>query len=342
MHKDFAEWYRAAGIPPKGDILPKRWAGIETYEPGHNEIVSLTRLFYRLGKPTEEFENTFRSAFQTADPAFQMRDNDQELLVLAGAELIDIIERSPIELADLAALSLVCAAAQNLRGAAAIPDIPEIAARYLSKRAIERARKGQGDGDSASSSRTALFDGLTAAGAPLNGLPAELERLHRELAVVSEESNMLWWLFSEHSHDLKQPWAKSTVPAVALVAGKELAELTRVLPGPIAATAFLDRVIRFAKAKPPSTILVVEAINDVTVEWRRTYAGQNCPVELENLVPISYGVKISLTAPENDAWLIPFKSGTGISADSTIVPHILAYQMFLEGLLSRSWRMTNR
>jgi hypothetical protein len=339
MHKGFAEWYRAAGIPPNGDILPKRWAAIEKYEAGRDEIVSLARLFYRLGKPSEEFEHAFRTAFQTADPAFQMRDNDQELLVLAGAELINIIDRSSIELADLAALSLVCAAAQNLRGAAAIPDIPEIAARYLGKRAIERARKGQGDSDSASSSRKTLFDGLTAAGAPLNGLPAELERLQRELAVVSEESNMLWWLFSEYSHDLEQPWARSTVPAAALVAGKELAELTRVLPGPVAATAFLDRVIRFAKAKPPITILVVEAINDVTVEWRRAYAERNCPVELQDLVPISHGVKISLTAPEDDAWFIAFKTGTGISADSKVVPHILAYQMFLEGLLCRSWRM---
>jgi hypothetical protein len=339
MHKDFAEWYRGAGIPPNGDILPKRWQAIEKYEAGRDEIVSLVRLFYRLGKPSEEFENAFRTAFQTTDPAFQMRDNDQELLVLAGAELIDIIERGPVELADLAALSLVCAAAQNLRGAAAVPDIPEFAARYLSKRAIERAHEGQGDNDSASSSRKALLDGLTSAPPPINGLPAELERLQRELAVVSEESNMLWWLFSEYSHDLKQPWAKSTVPAAALVAGKELAELTRVLPGPIAAAAFLDRIIRFAKAKPPSTILVVEAINDVTIEWRRTYAERNCLAELEDLVPISHGVKISLTAPEDDAWFIAFKTGTGISSDSKLAPHFLAYQMFLEGLLCRSWRM---
>lgn len=339
MHKDFAEWYRAAGVTPNADILPKRWAAIEEYEAGRDEIVSLARRFYRLGRPRKEFENTFRAAFQTEDAAFQMRNNDQELLVLAGAKLIDIIERSSVELADLSALSLVSAAAQNMRGVATVPDIPEIAARYLSKRAIERAHKGQGNGDSSSSERKTLFDGLTAAGAPLNGLPAELERLQRELAVVSEESNMLWWLFSEHSHDLKQPWAKSTVPAVALTAGKELAELTHVLPGPLAATAFLDRIIRFAKAKPPSTMLVVEAINDVTVEWRRDYVERNCPAELEDLIPISHGVKISLTAPEADAWFIGFKTGTGISADSKLVPHLLAYQMFLEGLLCRSWRM---
>ncbi len=339
MHKNFAEWYRAAGIPPNADILPKRWTAIEKYAAGRDEVVSLARLFYRLGRPSEHFESAFRAVFQTEDAAFQMRDNDQELLILAGAKLIDVIERNPTGMADFAALSLVCAAVQNLRETVAVPDIPETAARYLSKRAIERARDGQGDSDSTGGTRRTLFDGLTAAGAPYNALPTELDRLQKQLDIVSEESNMLWWLFSEYSHDLKQPWSKSTVPTVALVAGKELAEMTRVLPGPIAATAFLDRIIRFAKTKPPSTILVVEAINDVSVEWRRNFAQQNCPAELEDLLPISYGVKISLTAPEADAWFIAFKTGTGISADSKLVPHLLAYQVFLEGLLCRSWRM---
>lgn len=340
MHKDFAEWYRVAGIPPNGETLPKRWEAIEKYQAGREEIVSLTRIFYRLGKSGPEFENAFRTVFQTVDPAFQMRNNDQELLVLAGAKLIDTIERSSIEIGDFAALSLVCAAAQNLRGTAPIAEIPEIAARHLGKRAVDRTRQGGGGSDSDSARKT-LFDALTTAGAPLSGLSTELERLQRELAVVSEESNMLWWLFSEFSHDLKQPWAKSTVPATALVSGKELAELTRVLPGPIAAAAFLDRIIRFAKAKPPSTILVVEAINDATLDWRRTYAERNCPAEIEDLMPLSHGVKISLTAPEADAWFIAFKTGTGISADSKVVPHVLAYQMFLEGLLCRSWRTVN-
>ena len=38
MHKDFAEWYRAAAIPPNGDILPKRWEAIEKYEAGRDDM----------------------------------------------------------------------------------------------------------------------------------------------------------------------------------------------------------------------------------------------------------------------------------------------------------------
>lgn len=336
MHKDFAEWYRAAGIPPNGEILPKRWAAIEEYEAGRNEIVSLARLFYRLGKPSEEFLSAFRAPFQKADPAFPMRDNDQELVVLAGAELVDVIERAPTNLADMAALSIVCAAAQNMRTSPAVVDIPEIATRYLGKRAIDRA--SHGDGNLQAGSNKTLFEALVKLGVPHDGLPAEFERLQRELAVVTEESNMLWWLFSEHSRDLKQSWDKYTVPAAALMAGKELADLTRVIPGPVAATAFLDRVIRCAKSKPPNAILVVDALNNVTIEWRQGYAKENCPTELEDILPISHGVKISLTAPENNAWVSAFKPGTGIPSDSKIAPNVLAYQVFLERLLCHSWK----
>ena len=336
MHKDFAEWYRSAGITPNGEILPKRWAAIQEYQPGRDEIVSLAQLFYRLGKPSEEFLNKFRTSFQNVDPAFPMRDNDQELVVLAGAQLVATIESGPINLADLAALSLVTGAAQNMRGSPAVADIPEIAVTYLSKRAVARAANGDGNSNSANE---LLFDGLTELGTPYDGLPKEFERLQRELSVVSEESNMLWWLFSEHSRDLNEPWKKqSGVPSVALMVGKELADLTRVIPGPISARAFLDRAIRSIKSKPPEAVLVVDAINGVAPEWRQRYVAEGCPTSIQGLMPISHGLKISLAAPENNAWFSAFTHETGIRPESKLPPNVLAYQLYVEAIFSRAWK----
>jgi GTPase-associated system helical domain len=335
MHKDFAEWYRSAGITPNGEMLPKRWAAIEEYQAGRDEIVSLARLFCRLGKSNDAFLNTFRASFQKADPAFPMRDNDQELVVLAGAELVDTIQRGTVNVADFAALSLICAVAQNTRGTPAVIDIPEIAVSYLGERSIDRAVDGDGsDGPGTK----ALFAALTALGAPHDGVPKEFERLQRELSVVSEESNILWWLFSEYSRDLKEPWRKFGVPAVALMAAKELADLTRVIPGHVAATAFLDRVIRCAKSKPPARILVTDAIKGVTPEWRQRYASQGCPAQTEDLLPISHGLKISLMSSDEAAWVSAFTQGTGIRANVELPPNILAYQLFLEALLCRAWK----
>jgi hypothetical protein len=339
MHKDFGEWYRLAGIEPDREILPKRWAAIEEYDPDRAGVVSLARLFYRLGKPNSEFLAAFLGSFQKTDLAFKMRDNDHELSVLAGAKLVDVIEQSEADLADLAALSLVCASGGNLRPCPSVRDIPEIAARYLSERAIKRASLSEESADTGTNKER--LAALTASETPQKELAREIQRLQRQLSIVAEESNMLWWLFSEHSRDEQQRWTKFNVPAVALMAGKELADLTTIIPGPIAAAAFLDKVIRCAKSEPPTTVLIRDAMNDVTIKWRQQYANEGCPSELEDLLPMTRAVHLSLASPENNAWLPVFKQGTGISSDAGLAPHILAHQVFLEALLCRSWKQLN-
>lgn len=336
MHKDFGEWYRLAGIEPDGQILAKRLAVIEAYNPTGDDVVSLTQLFYGLGKAKETFTSAFVKVFHDADPAFRTRENSHELSVLAGAQLVDTIERSDVALADLAALSLVSAAASNVRPAPSVKDIPEIAARYLESRSRDRISTFEGDHDAGT--RQQLFDALTGLGAPYDALAKELRYLQRQLGVVTEESNMLWWLFSEFSRDEEQRWSNFAVPAVALMAGKELADLTVSLPGPIAAPAFLDRVIKCAKSKPPTTVTIEDAVNGVSLEWRQRYAEKNCPAELEALLPIGYGVRMSLMVSEKNAWVPAFLQGTGISSDAKIAPNILAYQVFIEDLLCRSWK----
>jgi len=335
MHKDFGEWYRSAGIEPNGEILPKRWAAIEEYLPSRDDVVSLARLFYDLGKPKEDFIAGFRNSFQNTDPAFKMRDNDRELSVLAGAKLIDVTEHGNVDLADMTALALVSAAAANLRPSPSVRDIPEIAARYLSDRATKRRAAGAEVAGTEPSK--VLFDALTELGTPYKELAEELQQVRRHLCIVAEESNMLWWLFSENSRDEKQAWAIFSLPAAALMAGKELADLTTVIPGPIAAAAFLARAIRSARKPHPTTILIRDAINKVTTRWRQQYADERCPVELEYLLPIGHAMRLSLESPENNAWLPAFTQGTGIAPNASIAPNILAYQVFLETLLCRSW-----
>jgi GTPase-associated system helical domain len=315
MHTDFAEWHKSAGMKPDAEALPKHWTAIEAYDPQVEDIVSLTRLFYRLGKPDETFLASFRASFQTADTLFPMRDNDQQLAVLAGAELVHVIDKRSQDLADMAALSLVCAAAQNLRSGPPVLEIPEIAARYLEKRTTTRSLPD----DDASKS----WD--------------KLQELERELAIVGEESNMLWWLVSEHSRDLKKPWSKYPL-AVSIVAGKELADLTRLIPGPIAAAALLDKVVNSGKkTKSPSSVLIRDVVNEAPIEWRENFVRDRWVEELADIVPISTTIKLSLIAPQDDAWLPAFENGTGIARDSKVAPAVLAYQMFLEGLLSRSF-----
>jgi hypothetical protein len=336
MHAEFSEWYRSANMEPNGDALPKRWAAIDQYDPDCEEIIFLARLFYGLGKPDETLLATFQKAFQEADPLFKTRNNDHELALLAGAELVDVIEFSGPDLADLAALSLVCAAAANLRNLAPAKEIPELAAQYLNKRTLGRTIVNEDDQNIGASD--SIFATLSAMEPPLTDLAKEVQKIERNLALVREESNMLWWLFSEYSRDMQKPWKDVPFAAVPVIAGKELSDLTCIIPGPVAARAFLDRVLHCAKSKYPATIALAEAINELPVAWREKCVSEGCPPTIESLLPFTLGIKLSLAAPKDGEWIPALTQGTRIKAHSKLPPSALANQMFLESQLCRAWK----
>jgi hypothetical protein len=170
MHSYFGDWYRSAGIPPEGIPLSKRWEAIESFGVDTVEIILLAQVFYHLSLSDPSFAERFRKAFNEADPTFPMSGNDRELIVLAGAGLVNLIECGSRDLADLAALCLVCGAAQNVR-TAAVPQIPEIAATYLGHRSVQRSEPEK-DGKEETLSKQ-----LGALGEPYSKLAPEFEKI---------------------------------------------------------------------------------------------------------------------------------------------------------------------
>jgi len=347
MHTDFAEWYRAIGMEPDGEKLPKRWAAVEEFSPGRAEVVALARLFYKAGPPDEKVLASFRAALQKGDPTIPIKGNDQEIAMLAGAELIDVIERSKPSLADLAALALLCTSAQNLRPSTLVPDIPELASTYIADRSTNRtSTTSEEEKTDPKSPDGILFESFKQQGEPWDKAVTFFERLVKkessisaQLQVTTEEANILWWLFGEHSRGLNQRWDKIQFAGVPLIAGKELADLVVVLPGPIAANAFLDRVIRCAKSKPPTEITISDAVNAAPLAWREKFIRENRVAELDDITPVMRAIGLSLQSSDNNAWTPAFAQATGIQIDAKLPPNMLAYQMYLEGLLCRAWKM---
>jgi hypothetical protein len=305
MHGQFTDWHRAAGIEPM-ETSPKQWEVISAYPPEPEEVISLARFFFGFTKQEDTPLDKFGTALQDADTNFSMRKDKQHLAVFAGAELISVIERNEDkQLSDLAALCLVCGAAQGVREAPPVLEMPKIAARYIDTRTGERNDKGS---DS------------------------------RELRIVAEETNMLWWLISEYSRDRKELWKIVGFPATSIIAGKELADLTRIIPGPVAATAFLDRIIRFSdSANSSKPVKVKDAIEKTPREWREQSVLKKLELQtgLEDLMPINNALSLSLAVTDGDEWSSVFEKGTAVSANSKMLPNALAYQVFLERLLAR-------
>ena len=205
MHSNFSEWFLAAGIEWPSEVLEKRWVGVETFSAGRDEIVSLVELFFAFYEGNETFIENFRVPFKQADSAFRMKDNNRELSVLAGAKLVSIMENGSVLLGDFASMALVSCGAQNLRASACVNDIAERAAKHLNARAIARSQPDP-NAESEDDETTVL-----------------IKTLQRDLNVVAEESNMLWWVFGETSRDTGKRWSDYSVTQAALMAGKELA-----------------------------------------------------------------------------------------------------------------------
>jgi hypothetical protein len=319
MHNNFSEWFLAAGIEWPSEVLEKRWVGVETFSAGRDEIVSLVELFFAFYEGNETFIENFRVPFKQADSAFRMKDNNRELSVLAGAKLVSIMENGSVLLGDFASMALVSCGAQNLRASACVNDIAERAAKHLNARAIARSQPDP-NAESEDDETTVL-----------------IKTLQRDLNVVAEESNMLWWVFGETSRDTGKRWSDYSVAQAALMAGKELADLSRIAPGPAAAAALLDRVVKFVKPKPPAHVVLKDAIAELPMDWRQNFTRPGCPPSLLNLCPVSHGIKLSVDLAEGDAWVQALPTSTKTKGGGKIAPQLLAYQIFLEHLIASLW-----
>ena len=358
MHTDFAEWYRAAGIKPNGDDLPRRWEAVTAFPMNAPEIGNAARLFYGLPEVDQGFPQRIRVALQKADPAVQMSGNDREIALIAGALLVETIVNVDFPLAFCAAFSAVCPAAKNLRRNPLVPAIPEIASNELAGWSSERT---YGDAES----KTGPDKNLPAKGADdlrslcqagdVAALSEPLARLYQavlkiqkspaefqhQLALQAEETNMLWWLFGEHSRDTNMQFSEFTPAAACLIGGKELADLTQELPGPIAAVAFLDKVVRKSRKKFPALVTIEDAVNDTPREWRKKILERSGVDSIGNLAPIMEAVRASLRVEEGESWAAIYLHSAGIKADGKLMPADLADQFYQENLLLQAWNLSS-
>jgi hypothetical protein len=356
MHKFFAEWYRIAGIEPKGDDLPKRWAGVESLisEIDVSRSLDVARL-YLDARLKSEIKDQFAAIFQKSDPAFPMRNNGLELRVLAGATVAEYVEKHSDEASD--SIALAVSAGTYLREPLLIPEIPQIAQNYLfleGQRIRTRAEHEikafslKSDQLLAEAKNTAPQNNV---GVMLNAMDAPLQKLYTQigstteatikavdkieiaLASLREQTNILWWVFAGFSQDFRQAYSELPWPAACLIAGKELADLTELLPGPVSVPAVLDKMLS-SMGKNRETFSFVDAISGLSRKCRESYL-KEAEVHLEDLNPLHLSMRKSL---EGDNWAPSFEDASGLKVKDRITDVGLAIQMYNERLLQRAAR----
>ena len=114
-----------------------------------------------------------------------------------------------------------------------------------------------------------------------------------EWNAAQEELNILWWLYGESSRDLGTPAADLNLEVFSLVAGKELADLTTLLPGILSAEAMVRRALRATRGALETAIGLNAMVDALPADWRRATvdAADAPPVTLGPMAPLQLALR---------------------------------------------------
>jgi hypothetical protein len=163
------------------------------------------------------------------------------------------------------------------------------------------------------------------------------EKATRELLLQQEETDILWWLFAEYSNDRKMKMAEVAHPAAAIITGKELGDLTTTLPGPVAAEAFIDKMLQtVAKNRKHKETTVQEAIIATPKDWRAQWIKERNTAPIDDLCSIHFAVERSIETDDADEWMPALERRSGVKGNEAVSPVKLAMQVYKESLLLKA------
>lgn len=360
MHDLFSEWYRPNGIAPTAEDLQNRWNAIESFSGEVSEAygMELVRLYYGIPLKDSKFPIEYRKAFKEADATFRMRDNDIELQILAGASIAHELTQDSSPVADVIGLAIMSLYCKGLRSGIINPDIINLAEIYIFAEghrvraySIEASEDLSGN---IQKSITALKKKLEPAAATPSQFSEQLtgslenirsaiskqgeviKRLNGALKVQAERADMLWWVLGEYSQDLGRSFIGMDISAACLIVGKELADLTILIPGPRPIPALIDKMLKTAKPNNPSAITLKDAINKFPAEWRSKLINPSEIASVVDLCPLHFAFSKLMESNKSTAWISSLKTILGIDANKKIAPLDLTLQMYQEKLLIRA------
>lgn len=239
LHPQFPTWLDAANITLNDETLRKWWAGLEAFQAAPADVISLVQLANGADAETVA-ASRFHATLQKQDAAL-LPNQKLAIAALATAKLHTIVPEDNALGVFAALLSAVNFPSFETQPAYRA-DLTALAEKTLDNSSRTRGNI------------TAVVKIVEEEGKPEAGV------LERALAVTAEETNILWWIFGGRSRDTNNAFGEIGDEVIPFVAAKELADLTTLLPGPVAVGAFADRACRTDRAKMPPMITLSAAI----------------------------------------------------------------------------------
>ena len=351
MHHDFARWYGAVSLGNDQERREARWEGVSDIvrDADRNTVEGLLRLAHQSRHaPSADVVGAIRQAFKATDAAFEMSGNDRELQILAAACLAVLMEtdhqvgalaalsattaglggaRRPDLPMDLATLgeSAIVRQGEGKRQRASLEEYSELSRRFgIAKTDVSDQQTWESVDEAIKLSATKTRDVMKQLQQTIASAVRAIDYVQR---VQDEELQMLWWLTGRRSWDMDLPFEKISVEARPLVLAAELANHTKILPGPPSTKGILSR----AGLREHGSVRIVDAVNAADSTWLRNLIGDEDPSLVST--PLHAAIKRQLETGAGGAWVAGWAASTGVNDDYELSGLALGSLFYLERLL---------
>ena len=354
---NFADNYRAAGLTVSPEVLRARQAPFDKLRKELTPQIAadLVRLYYDLKVPRGT--DWFRDAFGgEADPSFSMIDNAREAAVLSAGLLEAAAEDGKV----YAILGVLTGSAAGIRQPAVRPDLPGLMGTALERQANSLINLSAGDPSAIknpvpskiTAELTNLVNApdLTPAVTLLKQVSEEgVERtktltgqvyavvrpLVAKVVNLEEKIEMLSWHIGGWSRLLDTPFAEFEIGPVALLAGLDMADMSRSTTGPVSARALLQRTIGAGRKARAGKVSLKDAVDALDLEAIGRLDLATTLQYFPDICPILNALARALDVGAGPAWHASFVRDSHLEADIALSPLDLALQTYRERLLIR-------
>lgn len=357
MHKEFADWYRQAGVAPSGDLLAGRWSGVSALSEklSKQQLLDLLQLYCR--DPGDAFETPsfLDEAFRAHDATFPARGNVLELRILAGCIVRMTIEADKAP-SIAAAYGLLCGtfgiSADSVPTAAHVEfaeafliskservrELQTIAPARVAtttKEKLEALLPAESFAQIASLREPLIASLLDVSERERQATNKQMAALWQLLNAQREELDMLWWLQNAYSRELGRAFNQMSVAEGCLVMAVELAAATRFLPGPASILGMI--ITSLSQLKGDDKISLKHAVNNLPRQWREARVSSVSAFGLNPICPTYLALAASLETEGEDDWLPVFYKRSRLNADDARSAAEISYQGYRETLFLKAF-----
>lgn len=344
MIKNLPEWYRVAQLVSVPEEKLESRSKVITSIIDSKDIdwlLECVRLYLNKPLNTEDFENEFIKLFTEDDPMFLQKDNELELRVLSGAIINEFVVGDEFEDSITLALSLISATFKNAE--IINSDIIDNVRKYIVDKSLEVREQDleldleeeeeqdevekEEDIEKRLENKMNNFYNIP----QINKL---LKKLSYKISILEEESNIHWWIFRGYSNYKNEPFKDLDIEVVPIVLGKELSDLTKLVPGFYAFDQFLMKVIYDSFSENGDTLVAFkDVINKIEKADKVKFIEKFKKTEIKNICPLMFAFHEALKIDDNKTWIKYYESSTGIKTNMKLNIIDLARQAYTENLL---------